>query len=318
MNPKTRFLILLKSITGVGDVSARLLAERFETVDQLKDVSPNELETFLRGQFRQTALSELSDPNTVKGAARTADRILCRCRALDIIPISCFDDAYPFSLSSLPDRPVVLFVRGNRSLLCREKNIAVVGTRECTEWGRTWARCVCDYFVERGFAVTSGFARGIDYTAHTAALKAHGPTIGVLANGLEKVLPLCHTDLGRKALAHDGLLISENPPDWQVRPGDFVRRDRMISGISSLLFVIESGIAGGAMITAGFARRQGIPVACPLPEDPRHPKQQGLIKLINEGAFPLRNTGDLAVVAGQRRASLFQGVRQIHFNESPV
>ncbi|TKI54947.1 DNA-protecting protein DprA [Brevibacillus antibioticus] len=166
-----------------------------------------------------------------------------------------FDDAYPVSLRNIPDSPWTLFYRGDLTLLGK-MSIGVVGSRKPTPYGRA----SCSYFVremvQAGLVIVSGVAYGIDAEAHQATLKADGKTIGVLGCGMNHVYPSRHRELYRE-IESFGLLLSEYPPHIPPVSGLFPERNRIISGLSIGVLVVEAAEKSGSLITADCALEQG-------------------------------------------------------------
>jgi DNA processing protein len=162
------------------------------------------------------------------------------------------DKNYPFRLKECPDAPLILFTKTARNLN-DGKFVSVVGTRNATAYGKE----ICNHFIQTlaavpNLAVVSGLAYGIDICAHKAALDNHLPTLGVIAHGLDKIYPPTHRSVAVRMLDKGGLVteyLSNTNPD---RP-NFVQRNRIIAGLSDAVVVVESGIKGGALITAGLA-----------------------------------------------------------------
>lgn len=162
------------------------------------------------------------------------------------------DKNYPFRLKECPDAPLILFTKTARNLN-DGKFVSVVGTRNATTYGKE----ICNHFIQTlaavpNLAVVSGLAYGIDICAHKAALDNHLPTLGVIAHGLDKIYPPTHRSVAVRMLDKGGLVteyLSNTNPD---RP-NFVQRNRIIAGLSDAVIVVESGIKGGALITAGLA-----------------------------------------------------------------
>ena len=175
--------------------------------------------------------------------------------------------------------------------------IAIVGTREPTQYGAESARKLGGIFAKEGFVVVSGLATGIDAQAHKGALDANGMTIAVLAHGLHTVYPPENKKLANKILDKNGALVSEYPWDKNSSRYSFVERDRIQSGLSLGVFVVETGIGGGTMHTAGFCKKQNRKLIVLSPEDFSE-KQQGNTKLISDGSADIifENDNDLDLI----------------------
>ncbi len=201
------------------------------------------------------------------------------------------DKDYPLSLSQIYDPPTLLYYLGNKNLLTK-KLIAVVGSRKMTDYGKWAARELTTQLCQHAFVIVSGLARGIDTCAHQAALEAKGATIAILGSGFNHIYPPENNDLSQEIVAKGGLLVSEYPPEQGVLPLNFPRRNRIISGLSLGVLVIEASIKSGSLITARLAGEQGREVfALPGPID--SPESQGTAMLIQNGAKLVARVEDI-------------------------
>jgi DNA processing protein len=200
------------------------------------------------------------------------------------------DASYPARLMEIEDPPAALFVRGTfppNNL----PTVAIVGTRKATHEGRTAARAFARALAGRGFAIISGLALGIDAVAHEGALDAHGVTIAVLGGGIDRIYPPSHESLGHR-IEENGAIISEHGPGAPSLPHQFLARNRLISGLSDAVVIVEAPTASGALATARHAANQGREVFV-LPGPANHPHYAGSHMLIREGARLVRNADDL-------------------------
>ncbi len=213
-------------------------------------------------------------------------------RALGAHLICRSDTAYPDLLAQTPDAPPAFWALGKLELLSRP-SISVVGARNASSLGLRMTRALCkDLGEQQGHIVVSGLARGIDAAAHKAALD-HG-TIAVMAGGVDFVYPADNTDLARK-IAHVGLLISEQPMGLQPRARHFPSRNRIISGMSRALVVVEAAAKSGSLITARTALDQGREVLA-VPGHPFDARASGCNMLIRDGATLVRGGEDIREV----------------------
>ncbi len=188
------------------------------------------------------------------------------------------EPGYPAALSSIFDPPLALAVRGT---LDDSLALAVVGSRECTAYGRRQADRFGQEFARLGVTVVSGLARGIDTAAHQAALRA-GRTIAVLGSGLQRVYPPENRRLAEEIAAR-GAVLSEFPLTAGPEPTNFPRRNRIISGLSLGVLVVEAGDTSGALLTADWAMEQSREVFC-LPGSVESPMSRGCHEFIRQGA----------------------------------
>lgn len=192
--------------------------------------------------------------------------------------LTCYDDEYPESLCHISAPPPLLYVRG---LPLREPFVAIVGSRVCTSGARRFARRLAGVLAESGFCVVSGLARGIDVAAHEGALES-GRTVAVLGTGIDQVYPTEHRRVAER-ISNSGALISEFPPGTGPRAWHFPARNRIVSGMSIAVIVVEASISSGALITASFAAEQGREIfACTT--GPENPAGAGVRELLRDGA----------------------------------
>ncbi len=223
----------------------------------------------------------------------------CKLRSLEAITLSMDCPAYPPLLKEIPDPPALLFARGNTALL-QYPYLAVVGSRKASAAGRRATAELCTALVESGLGICSGLALGIDGAAHSAALDAKGATVAVVATGLDQCYPRRHRPLADRILEH-GVLITEFPLGSRPLRERFPQRNRIISGLSLGVLVIEAASRSGSLITARMALEQNREVFA-LPHSIYHAQGQGCNALLKEGAQLVDSPDDivpeLAAMAG--------------------
>ncbi|ASS93242.1 DNA-processing protein DprA [Peribacillus simplex] len=196
--------------------------------------------------------------------------------------LTIFDDEYPFLMKQIFDPPWVLYLRGDKKLLTRKNTLGVVGTRKPTSYGLEALKTILLPLVKKKFVIISGVAAGIDAESHKIALKEGGDTIGVLGGGLLQIYPKSNVTLAEEII-NKGLLISETPPEMRAEPWMFPLRNRIISGLSQGVFVVEAKERSGSLITAQAALEHGREVFA-LPGNVTSPESQGTNQLIQDGA----------------------------------
>lgn len=199
---------------------------------------------------------------------------------------------YPAALKELSDPPPLLYVMGNLDLL-NEPQVAIVGSRRPTPQARRLAQEMAMDLSRKGLVITSGMALGIDAAAHQGALGSYGSTIAVLGTGVDVVYPRSHGDL-YQAIAMQGALVSEFPLGTTPKPGHFPRRNRIISGLSVGVLVVEAALNSGSLISARLAAEQGREVFA-VPGSVLNPLSRGCHKLIKEGAVLVESAEDILV-----------------------
>ncbi len=200
--------------------------------------------------------------------------------------------AWPARLAEIAAAPFGLFALGDIALL-GEPQLAIVGARAASAQGRNDAQAFAEGLARAGLVITSGLALGIDAAAHRGALDAGGSTIAVCGNGLDRVYPARNRELAL-AIAERGLLVSEFPPGTVPRPEHFPRRNRIISGLSLGVLVIEAQLESGSLITARLAAEQGREVFA-LPGSIHNPMARGCHALIRNGATLTESVADILV-----------------------
>jgi DNA processing protein len=206
------------------------------------------------------------------------------------------DPDYPPQLAAIGERAPEIHVLGDTSLL-RRPQVAIVGSRMPTAAGRRVAAEMARGLVAAGFVITSGLARGIDAASHAAALDAGGTTVAVLGTGLDICYPRENRSLYERIARH-GVLVSEFPPGTGPRAHHFPRRNRIISGLSRAVVVIEAAADSGSLITATHAADQGRDVFA-VPGSPLNPLAAGCNALIRNGAILARGAADVLAETGR-------------------
>ncbi len=202
-----------------------------------------------------------------------------------------WDDAdYPRALLEIGDPPPVLYCLGNRSLLALPA-FAIVGSRNATAQGEIDAQAFAAALSAAGLTIVSGLAQGIDAAAHRGGLAAAGKSIAVVGTGLDRVYPAANRDLAL-ALAANGLLLSEFPPGTPPLKQNFPRRNRLVSGLSLGVLVVEASLSSGSLITARQAAEQGREVFA-LPGSIHSPVSKGCHRLIRDGAKLVETAQDI-------------------------
>lgn len=191
------------------------------------------------------------------------------------------EDGYPPLLRETGSAPLGIYIRG--TLPTSAYSLAIVGTRKATDEGKEWAKKFAGELSRAGFTVVSGLALGIDAAAHEGCLANDGDTIAVLGNGLDRFYPKQNEYLAERILDCRGALVSEYPPGTPPFPSHFLERNRIVSGLSQGILVIEAPRESGSLVTAHFGAEQGRQVFV-LPGPARHPNFIGSHALIREGA----------------------------------
>ncbi|MEJ5360811.1 MAG: DNA-processing protein DprA [Spirochaetota bacterium] len=243
-----------------------------------------------------------------------ADRIIDLCNKRNITLISYWDQEYPALLKEIAYPPAVLYIQGN---LPQKLSLAIVGTRNDDPQSGSIAEKLSSVLAQYDIAIVSGLAIGIDRRAHIGALKAGGSTIGVMANGIDKLYPVSNRDIYTDIInSGNGCVLSEYPPKVSITRWTFVRRNRIISGLSKGVIVIKAGEKSGALITAQYAleHNREVFVCTGHSFDEGY---KGCYKLLKEGAHPVFNEQDILEVLSvdklYRQPTLFEGIQHSDF-----
>jgi DNA processing protein len=267
--------VALSLTPSLGASRCRRLVEHFENVENVFRASLTELEAVGLDAAAAQAIA-------LGKSLEQANDALARAAAVNarVIPLS--DAEYPARLKQIYDPPVVLYVRGDASVLSRP-GIAVVGTRHPTPYGIGMAeRLSCDLSA-RGLIIFSGMARGVDTFAHRGAIASKGKTVAVFGTGINIIYPRENSRVADQILAFGGALVSEFPVDTFAAPQNFPIRNRIISGLSAGVLVVEAGEYSGTRITARCALEQNREVFA-VPGNVTNRNSWGPNTLIKQGA----------------------------------
>jgi len=278
-----KYWIALKSIAGVGNITFPALVNKFGSLPAIFAAPVSKLSEILGiSKNIATAITGFNDWGKVKAELELLDKN-------EIKIITYQDELYPAKLMNIYDRPPFLYVRGN--LNKDDINIAVVGSRLASTYGKYTTEKISRELALKGLTIVSGMARGIDSTAHRGALTAHGRTIAVLGSGLDVIYPPENKKLFAEII-ENGAVISEFPLGTPPRSANFPTRNRIISGMSYGVVIVEAGEKSGSLITARLALEQGREVFA-VPGSIDSAGSRGTNKLIKQGAKLIENTDDI-------------------------
>lgn len=211
---------------------------------------------------------------------------------MKINKVSQNDSAYPLKLRDIATPPKQLYVLGDLEPLQHTRVISVVGSRAVTPYGKQITAMLAGDIAQRGLAVVSGLALGVDALAHRAALDAGGYTVAVLANGLDTIQPPTNRELALRILRSGGAIISEYPEETTAQKQNFVARNRIVSGLCDGLLITEASEKSGSLHTANFALEQGKTVMA-VPGNITSNTSRGTNNLIKTGAVPVTDAADI-------------------------
>ena len=296
-----RFWVGLTLVRGIGAVRLQALIDHFGDAASAWQGSPEELHVAGLGS---KVIERLLEARKSVDLNQLWDKIV----AQGIKILTWDDELYPPRLKEIEQPPPVLYVRGE---LLPEDHFAVamVGTRKVTPYGRQVTEELSAFLASNGVTVISGLARGVDAVAHSTALKAGGRTAAVMGSGVDRIYPPENRALAEQMISR-GALISDYPVGTPPDASNFPPRNRIISGLSLAVVVVEAGETSGALITAEFAAEQGREVFA-VPGSILAPQSKGANKLIQNGALPLLTPEDLLQALNLTRVSAQKSARKI-------
>jgi DNA processing protein len=298
----------LRSVPGVGNVTFRRLVEHFGSPARVLDAPLDQL-ALVKGVSRAAAVA-ITTHDYRRAAAHEADAFAKSGARL----VTLLDSDYPPLLKEIPDPPPFLYLKG--SLPEAGTAIAVVGSRLASDYGIATTSRLARELAEQGVTIVSGLAQGVDAAAHRGALQVGGRTIGVLGCGVDQIYPPGNRQLFRE-MAEQGAIVSEFPLGTRPDAPNFPRRNRIISGLSRGVLVVEAAERSGSLITARFALEQGREVFA-VPGNITHRASRGTNSLIKQGAKLVESVADILGELPPEGVNLPQWARQQGFNLSPA
>ena len=278
-----RYWVGFNLIKGIGAVRMQALIQYFGDLEAAWGAAPIEL--------ARAGLGLKVIERIIKAREGVdLEKLWAKIEAQGIKILTWEDQAYPQRLKEIEQPPPVLYIRGEY-LPDDLFAVAIVGTRRVTAYGRQITEELAAYLARNGITVVSGLARGVDAIAHQTALKAGGRTLAVLGSGVDKIYPPEHRAMAEQMIERGGI-ISDYAPGTPPDASNFPPRNRIISGLSLAVVVVEAGETSGALITAEFAAEQGREVFA-VPGSILAPQSKGTNKLIQNGALPLLSVNDL-------------------------
>lgn len=272
------------SILNLKPIEKIKLIEFFKEPKRIYELPKKDLEKLTNSEY---LIQKLTDKSKIK----EAEKILKEATENHIKIITCNSNAYSKLLKQIYDYPIVLYTKGNLELL-NEKSIAIVGSRDCSEYGKYVSEKFSYLLSKENICIISGMAKGIDTYAHKGALLARGKTISVLGSGINNIYPLENKKLYEDILNNNGLILSEYGLNTKATPEKFPERNRIISGLAEKILVVEANKKSGSMITVNQAIEQGKNVYA-VPGNITSSKSSGTNELIKDGAILVSSLEDI-------------------------
>jgi len=290
LSPLAATLLVLR-LPDVGVAGYWQLLELVESPQQLLNQPVQSWRSLLNPAAADMLTRFISDPERSDVGQKLATELAYIESQPGLHCLTWDDPLYPRLLREIPRPPPLLYVRGDPSCLSLPQ-LAIVGSRNPSGGGSENAERFAHYLAERGFAITSGLALGIDAAAHRGALRAGGKTIAVMGTGIDLIYPSRHRQLAQEIVDSGGALVSEFPLGTSSHASNFPQRNRIISGLSGGTLVVEAAVQSGSLITASYALQHDREVFA-IPGSIHNPLARGCHQLIRQGATLVETAQDI-------------------------
>lgn len=280
-----QYWIWMTRIEKLGSIKTQKLLEIYKHPKNIWNAKKEEL-------LKIEAIGEETAKQILKEEYRIGlERYETYMKQNNIELIHIYDKYYPQKLKKIYDKPIVLYIKGNKSIL-NEFSLAIIGCREHTKYGEMVAKNMSYQISKNNIVTISGLARGIDSIAHKETLRAKGKTIAVIGSGVDNIYPEENKELAKEIIKNGGTIISEYVIGTKPQKMNFPARNRIISGMSNGVVVIEAKKKSGTMITVDFALEQGKEVFA-VPGNILSKNSEGTNELIKQGAKLVTNVEDI-------------------------
>ena len=274
---KNKYWIWFTLIEGLKNKTKQELLKKYKTPEKIFNLNKKDLEKI--PNIKEKEIERITD----KKYKEIINKHIEYMNKQNIQIITIEDKEYPKNLKEIYDYPISLYIKGNKNILNKEQNIGIIGCREHSEYGKKCALYFSYNLAKENVIITSGLAKGIDSFSHIGTIEAKGQTIAVLGNGLDTIYPKENKRLANKIIENNGAIISEYPIGTKPEKMNFPERNRIISGISKGIIVIEAKKKSGTMLTVDFALEQGKDIYA-VPGNINNINSTGTNELIKQGA----------------------------------
>ena len=274
---KNKYWIWFTLIEGLKNKTKQELLKKYKTPEKIFNLNKKDLEKI--PNIKEIEIERITN----KKYKEIINKHIEYMNKQNIQIITIEDKEYPINLKEIYDYPISLYIKGNKNILNQEQNIAIIGCREHSEYGKKCALYFSYNLAKENVIITSGLAKGIDSFSHIGTIEAKGKTIAVLGNGLDTIYPKENERLANKIIENNGAIISEYPIGTKPEKMNFPERNRIISGISKGIIVIEAKKKSGTMLTVDFALEQGKDIYA-VPGNINNINSTGTNELIKQGA----------------------------------
>lgn len=271
------YWIWLSAIKGIGIRKLSILLKEYGNLENLWNLDKSKIKT-IKNIGENVIFRLLNNEYKIKAYKYLEYMIKNK---IDIISIQ--DVKYPKQLKDIYDPPIAIYVQGNVNIMQNYELISIVGSRQCSYYGRKIALELSKYLSDKNITIVSGLAKGIDSYSHIGALKGGGKTIAVLGSGLAQIYPKENIKLALNIIEEGGTIISEYPIDEMPNRLNFPARNRIISGLSNKLIIVEARKNSGSLITVDYALEQGKEIYA-VPGNITSNISEGTNELIKDGA----------------------------------
>lgn len=277
-----KYWIWLSLIKGLGSIGKQRLLQSYKTPKEIYNLPKEELRK-MKG-IGENIINSITSKQNKEKLKRHMEYMMKE--EIDIITIQ--DKEYPKALKEIYDYPPIIYIKGDKEALNIQTNIAIIGCREYSKYGKECAIYFSYHLSKEKVTIISGLAKGIDSFSHKGAIQAQGRTVAVLGNGLDRIYPSENKYLVKEIIEKSGAIISEYPLGTEPERMNFPARNRIISGISKGIIVIEAKKKSGTMLTVDFALEQGKDIYA-VPGNINSLNSTGTNELIKQGAKLITN-----------------------------